>query len=148
MSSRAGSAAEAASPTWESWASLSSCQGVVARACSAERQKAKCTAVDSIAKVATVTVLGHIDHGKTSLLDRIMGCDSAGEEVGRITQRLKSYCVKYKGNKINLLDTPGHSLFESLRLNTMSVTDAVLLVVSISEGVMQQTRECAEYVTS
>ncbi|MFP3038547.1 MAG: hypothetical protein ACKERG_02895 [Candidatus Hodgkinia cicadicola] len=46
------------------------------------------------------------------MLDRIMGCDSAGEEVGRITQRLKSYCIKYKGNKINLLDTPGHSLLK------------------------------------
>ncbi len=115
---------------------------------SAEREKAKHLAVDSVAKIATVTVLGHIDHGKTSLLDRITGCRAAESEVGCITQRLKSYRIKYKGNKINLLDTPGHSLFESLRLNTMAITDVVLLVVSVSEGVMQQTRECASYIAS
>ncbi|ATY93610.1 Translation initiation factor IF-2 [Candidatus Hodgkinia cicadicola] len=102
--------------------------------------------VDVVPKMPVVTVLGHIDHGKTSLLDTVTSKHIAQTEIGNITQCLRFHNVKYKGHKINFLDTPGHSLFEAIRLNTISVTDAAVLVVSAAEGVQQQTYECVKHI--
>ncbi|AHL31015.1 MAG: Translation initiation factor IF-2 [Candidatus Hodgkinia cicadicola] len=102
--------------------------------------------VDNVPKMPVVTVLGHIDHGKTSLLDAITSKQIARTEVGNITQCLRVHSLKYKGHKISFLDTPGHSLFEAIRLNSVSVTDAAVLIISAAEGVKQQTYECARHV--
>ncbi|XXN19744.1 MAG: GTP-binding protein [Candidatus Hodgkinia cicadicola] len=102
--------------------------------------------VDVVPKIPVVTVLGHIDHGKTSLLDVITSKHVAQTEIGNITQCLRVHNLKYKGHKINFLDTPGHSLFEAIRLNTISVTDAAVLIVSAAEGVRQQTLECVQHL--
>ncbi|XXN13781.1 MAG: GTP-binding protein [Candidatus Hodgkinia cicadicola] len=102
--------------------------------------------VDNVPKMPVVTVLGHIDHGKTSLLDAITSKRVAQTEAGHITQCLRFHSLKYRGNRISFLDTPGHSLFEAIRLNTVSVTDAAVLVVSIVEGAKQQTYECVEHL--
>ncbi len=103
-------------------------------------------AVDNVPKMPIVAVLGHIDHGKTSLLDAITSKRIAQTEVGSITQCLRLHGLKHKGCKISFLDTPGHSLFEAIRLNTISVTDAAVLVVCAAEGVKQQTYECAQRI--
>ncbi|AUG34199.1 Translation initiation factor IF-2 [Candidatus Hodgkinia cicadicola] len=102
--------------------------------------------VDNVPKMPVVTVLGHIDHGKTSLLDAITSKRVARMEAGDITQCLRVHSLKYKGCKISFLDTPGHSLFEAIRLNAISVTDAAVLVISAAEGVKQQTYECARHI--
>ncbi|ACT34303.1 putative translation initiation factor IF-2, C terminal fragment [Candidatus Hodgkinia cicadicola Dsem] len=133
---------------WLECPELATSQLVTSTAHADARAAAAASAIDSVPKVATVTVLGHINHGKTSLLDTITNKRVAASEAGGITQQLRSHCLKHKGNKINLLDTPGHSLFESIRLNTMCVTDAAMLVVAANEGVSCQTRECAGYVAS
>ncbi|XXM93312.1 MAG: GTP-binding protein [Candidatus Hodgkinia cicadicola] len=103
-------------------------------------------ATDNVPKMSVVTVLGHIDHGKTSLLDALTSGCIAQTEVGNITQCLRFHSLKYKGYKVSFLDTPGHSLFEAIRLNTVSVTDVAVLVVSIAEGVNQQTYECVRHI--
>ncbi len=133
---------------WLECPELATSQLVTSTAHADAKAAAEASAIDSVPKVATVTVLGHINHGKTSLLDTITNKRVAASEAGGITQQLRSHCLKHKGNKINLLDTPGHSLFESIRLNTMCVTDAAMLVVAANEGVSCQTRECAGYVVS
>ncbi|ATW06179.1 Translation initiation factor IF-2 [Candidatus Hodgkinia cicadicola] len=102
--------------------------------------------VDNVPKMPVVTVLGHIDHGKTSLLDAITSKRIARMEAGNITQCLRVHSLKYKGYKISFLDTPGHSLFEAIRLNTIGITDAAVLVISAVEGVKQQTFECARHI--
>ncbi|XXM90131.1 GTP-binding protein [Candidatus Hodgkinia cicadicola] len=102
--------------------------------------------VDIVPKIPVVTVLGHIDHGKTSLLDAITNKRVAQSEAGNITQCLRHHSLKYRGQRISFLDTPGHSLFEAIRLNTINVTDAAVLVVSAAEGVKRQTCECIQHV--
>ncbi|WGS83420.1 MAG: GTP-binding protein [Candidatus Hodgkinia cicadicola] len=101
---------------------------------------------EDVPKLPVVVVLGHIDHGKTSLLDCITSQTIALTEEGGITQCLRLHSLKHRGCKISLLDTPGHSLFEAIRLNTISVTDAAVLVVSIAEGVKKQTLECIQQI--
>jgi len=103
--------------------------------------------IEECERVPIVTILGHVDHGKTSILDKIRETDVQGCEVGGITQKVSLFTVKTKGDKqITFVDTPGHEAFDLMRSRGGSIADIVLLVVAADDGVKPQTKESIDII--
>ncbi len=100
---------------------------------------------DLVKRPPVVTIMGHVDHGKTSLLDYIRKSKIVSKEAGGITQGIGAYKINYKDEEITFIDTPGHAAFTSMRARGASITDIVIIIVAADDGVMPQTKEAIEH---
>jgi len=101
--------------------------------------------VDLVERPPVITFLGHVDHGKTSLLDRIIGINVVSGESGGITQHIRAYSIEKNGKRLSFVDTPGHEAFTEMRARGANVTDIAVIVVAADDGVMPQTEEAISH---
>ena len=109
------------------------------------KREAEAQAADLVSRPPVVTIMGHVDHGKTTLLDAIRQSNLVDKESGGITQHIGAYRVTFNKRAITFIDTPGHEAFTQLRARGAKVTDIVVLVIAAEEGIMPQTREAINH---